>query len=164
MISSESLFRIIGELDAQRLEYALAGGFAYSLHVVPRATVDIDIVAVGRSLDQIEKAMGRVFTDVIRHKNAMRLSRMALYRIIGVQENEETVLDVIVPENESLTAGILSRRIAIDIEGRSVYVVSLEDLYILKHFSTRLQDRSDCEMIEKLHGQDMDREYINQWV
>ncbi len=164
MIYQYGLFRVLGELDSLKIEYALAGGFAYSLHVVPRATVDIDIVAVGRSIDDIEKAMGGVFTSVIRHRNAMRLSQLALSRIVGVKENEETILDIIVPENENLTASILRRRIKIEIEGRSVHVVSLEDLYILKHFSSRLQDQSDCEMMEKLHGSDMEQEYIRQWI
>ncbi len=161
---ADYLLSLCAQFDLSGAEYALAGGFAFSLHVAPRSTADIDIVAVAGSIDVIEKAMKNIFPRLIRHKNAIHLPGVLLYRLVGVQGDREIMVDVIVPENSLLLSSILERKVLIDFNGVNLPVVSIEDLYVLKNFSNRLQDKSDCEMIEEIRGPDLDREYIGRWI
>src|SRR5450432_3154182 len=53
----EELRGVIASLDGSGVPYALCGGLAMAVHGYPRATVDIDIVAMGSDLNRVEAAV-----------------------------------------------------------------------------------------------------------
>jgi predicted nucleotidyltransferase len=143
----------------------LAGGFAYGVHVEPRATVDIDLIIFGAgSADSIEAAMRDVFDSVYVNQRTMDYSRVRVRRYLGITAAEETVVDALEPLDSGFSRHIAERAMPIDFKGVRLHVVSREDLYLLKSASEREQDRLDARRLSETPAFDWDyvREMENQ--
>ncbi|MFO7782029.1 MAG: hypothetical protein R6W94_10430 [Spirochaetia bacterium] len=135
----------------------LAGGFAYGVHVEPRATVVIDLIIVGAgSADSIEAAMRDVFDSVYVNQRTMDYSRVRVRRYLGITAAEETVVDALEPLNSAFARHIAERAMPIDFKGVRLHVVSREDLYLLKAASEREQDRLDARRLSETPAFDWD--------
>ena len=49
----EELRKLITAFDERRIDYALCGGLAMAVYDHPRATIDIDLLILAESLDQV---------------------------------------------------------------------------------------------------------------
>ena len=49
----QELRKLIAALEEHQIDYALCGGLAMAVHDRPRATVDIDLLILSESLDQV---------------------------------------------------------------------------------------------------------------
>ncbi|MFP4375029.1 MAG: nucleotidyl transferase AbiEii/AbiGii toxin family protein [Spirochaetaceae bacterium] len=138
----------------------LAGGFAYGVHVEPRATVDIDLIIGGAgSADSIEAAMRAVFDSVYVNQRTMDYTRVRVRRYLGITAAEETVIDALEPVSSAFSRHIAERAMPIDFKGVRLEVVSREDLYLLKSASAREQDRLDAVRLSETPVFDWD--YVN---
>lgn len=141
-------------------ELVLAGGFAYGVHAEPRATVDIDVVVVGeRDADALEAAMRDVFDSVYVNRETMEYSRVRVRRYLGITGSEETVVDAIVPREERFALRMRERAERIEFHGAPMFVISREDLYLLKAGSAREQDGLDARRLAE--APDFDWNYVN---
>lgn len=165
MTIEDRLIAVIGAFEREGIKCPLAGGFAYGIHLVPRATTDMDFLAVSNiAPDAVETVLGKVFQSVIAHKEPMRMGFVDLWRFVGFDGMDESVVDMLVPLDREFAESAVSRTIYIPFRGVGIPVVSLEDLYILKKRSERHQDVHDCDMMEKIRGDSMDWEYIRRWM
>lgn len=164
MILEERLIAVVTSLGDANLPCALAGGFAYGIHIIPRATTDIDLIVVSTAeVERIEDALHRAFEKLIPHREFMAAGGVSIRRFVGFDDEQETIVDFIIPANHDFGVTILQRSVPLPFRGVDIPVVSLEDLYLLKKLSIRLQDLSDCEMIMKIKGSQMDWPYIDKW-
>jgi len=160
----EKLVSVVTSLSDANLACALAGGFAYGIHIIPRATTDIDLIVVSTAeVERIEDALHRAFDKLIPHREPMAAGSVSIRRFVGFDDEQETIVDFIIPSNHDFGVNILQRSVPLPFRGVDIPVVSLEDLYLLKKLSIRLQDRSDCEMMLKIKGPLMDWPYIDRW-
>ena len=53
----DQLKKIVQFLNKQRIDYALAGGLAFSALVEPRATMDIDILDFPKKVDTVKSKL-----------------------------------------------------------------------------------------------------------
>ena len=150
--------------EATGLSFALAGGFAYGIHVEPRATMDIDFCVVsGHEAEGVSRALHEVFEKVIPHKKPMIFGQVSLYRYVGLRGGSEFVADLLEPHNAAYSESIIDRKNMIGFGEYSIPVISIEDLYILKKLSSRKRDAVDCEMIEESFPSLINDEYIKTW-
>jgi uncharacterized membrane protein YciS (DUF1049 family) len=160
-----TLAELLAELDHRNVLYALAGGWAFSALVEPRATTDIDLLILLDSPSQqgIQSLVSPIFTSIIVHPRPMKLKGVSIWRCLGLRNQQEVVLDFLLADSDFLKSA-LARRRQIFLGGQQVAVLALEDLMLMKMVAGRLQDLADLEKIEtrktELH---VDWAYIERW-
>ena len=156
---------LITDFNRRGIQYALAGGWAYSALVEPRATTDIDVLLLLEqpSRDQLHSLLVPLFDSIIVHPAAMVFRGISIWRCVGILQNQEVVIDLLLADSEYLR-NALSRRRQILLGDVPVSILALEDLIILKTLAGRLQDQADLEKIrlrqDELH---IDWTYVEEW-
>lgn len=144
----QELLRLRDALDEARIEYALCGGLAMSVHGFPRATVDIDLLIRAEDYPRVEDvAAGLGFTF---KANPMTFSggAMEIRRIskIDSTDGEVLMLDLlfVTPASEDVWR---TRDVHVW-HGRPLSVVSRAGLIALKRFRSSKLDLADIEHLE----------------
>ncbi|MDH4081693.1 MAG: nucleotidyltransferase [Nitrospira sp.] len=162
---AQTLSSLITDFNRRGIQYALAGGWAYSALVEPRATTDIDVLLLLEqpSRDRLQSLLSSLFDSIIVHPAAMVFHGISIWRCVGVVKNQEVVIDLLLADSDYLRTA-LARRRQILLGDVSVSILSLEDLILLKTLAGRLQDQADLEKIslrqDELH---IDWTYVTEW-
>jgi hypothetical protein len=162
---AQTLSTLITNFNRRGIQYALAGGWAYSALVEPRATTDIDVLLLLEhpSRDRLQALLSSLFDSTIVHPAAMVFHGISIWRCVGVLKNQEVVIDILLADSEYLQTA-LSRRRRILLGELPVSILTLEDLILLKTLAGRLQDQADLEKIrlrqDELH---VDWTYVGEW-
>jgi hypothetical protein len=162
---AQTLSTLITNFNRRGIQYALAGGWAYSALVEPRATTDIDVLLLLEqpSRDRLQSLLSSLFDSTIVHPAAMVFHGISIWRCVGVIKNQEVVIDMLLADSEYLQTA-LSRRRRILLGDLPVSILTLEDLILLKTLAGRLQDQADLEKIrlrqDELH---VDWTYVGEW-
>ena len=145
----EELRTLIAALDKHEIEYALCGGIAMAIFGRPRATVDIDLLILAESLDEmIEVAKALDYT--IRGLDMSFASEaIEIRRISKIDQETGFVLSLdmllVTPQIQE----IWDSRVRADWEGGKLSVVSRDGLIALKKLGGRPQDFADiCSLME----------------
>lgn len=146
----EELKTIITALAAHRIEYAICGGLAVSIHTEPRATQDIDMLVLASDLPACQDAVrGLGFT---KFGEPMRLASGAvqLQRLVKPEPGGEdlVMLDLLLVDSPQLT-DVWATREAFEWEGQRVWVVSRQGLVALKQLRGSPQDLADIARLER---------------
>lgn len=164
-ILTQALFDLIAEFNRRGVAYALAGGWAYSALVEPRATTDIDLLIL---LDQpsrntLQSLVSSLFDSTVIHPAPMVFRGLSIWRIVGIRRDQEILVDLLLADSVYLrTALERARRVTLGL--LSVPVLAIEDLIVLKTLAGRLQDRADLEKIRMREGElQIDWTYVEQW-
>jgi hypothetical protein len=160
-----ALLQIIRHLNQEHADYALAGGWAYSALVEPRATTDIDLLIM--LPDASEETIGRLFSplfdSVVPHSRPMRFQHLSIWRVVVIQHEQDIVVDLLMADSDFLR-GALGRKQRIDFQGQTVPILTIEDLVLLKTLAGRLQDLADLEKIKQRQAElQVDWNYIEFW-
>jgi hypothetical protein len=143
----EELRTLIAALDEHKIEYALCGGIAMAIFGRPRATVDIDLLILAESLDEmIEVAKALEYT--IRGLDMSFASEaIEIRRISKIDQEMGFVLSLdmllVTPQIQK----IWDSRVRADWEGGKLSVVSREGLIALKKLGGRPQDFADISTL-----------------
>ncbi|MDF0651359.1 MAG: hypothetical protein P0121_07815 [Nitrospira sp.] len=162
---ADTLAKLLVELDRRNVLYALAGGWAFSALVEPRATTDIDLLILldSPSQQRIQSLVSQVFTSIIVHPRPMKLKGLSIWRCTGLHNTHEVVVDFLLADSEFLKSA-LARRRQIFLGSQQIATLALEDLMLMKMIADRLQDQADLEKIEMNKTQlQIDWSYIEQW-
>ncbi len=160
-----ALSDLITEFNRRGVAYALAGGWAYSALVEPRATTDIDLLVLldQPSQDTLHSLVSPLFDSTVIHPAPMVFRGLSIWRIVGIRRGQEILVDLLLADSVYLQTA-LGRARAVSFGALSVPVLTLEDLIILKTLAGRLQDRAD---LEKIHEREADLHidwaYVEQW-
>jgi hypothetical protein len=160
-----ALSDLISDLNRRGVPYALAGGWAYSALVEPRATTDIDLLMLIEhpSREAIRELLSTVFTSLVVHPTPMRFRGVSIWRTVGIRQNMEVIVDLLLTDSEFLRH-VLARRHTVHFRDLSVPILMLEDLILLKMLAGRLQDQADLAKIRErevdLH---VDWAYVDRW-
>ena len=139
----EELRSLIKRLDEDQIDYALCGGLALALYGIPRATVDIDILAQREDLEKIQKIAHGL--EYILKANPMTFARGAI-EIHRVSKKDEEAGDwfsldflLVTPPLKE----VWETRQEVKWEEGKLWVVSREGLIFLKSLRGRGQDLDD---------------------
>ena len=150
------LLRLVKKLRQNKVDFAVAGGYAVSLHGAVRGTIDVDLVAswTGNQLSQLESTLtglGLVSRLPITAKEvfAFREEYLAKRNLVAwsfVNPNLRTELVDIL-----LTTDLAKLKTkTVKVQGVAVPIVALADLIEMKREADREQDRNDVAALEKL--------------
>ena len=156
---------LITDFNRRSVTYALAGGWAYSALVEPRATTDIDLLILldPPSREQIQTLVSSLFDSTIIHPSPMVLQGISIWRIVGIRSEQEVVIDFLLADSAYLRTA-LERRHMVGFGALQVPMLSIEDLVILKIVAGRLQDRADLEKIRAREADlRIDWSYVDRW-
>ena len=159
----EALLRVAETCERNGIEYALAGGFAYAIYCTPRATVDIDIVAVGDPA-RLEAALISAFATVYRNTVPMEYPLVRVHRFLLIDTDEEIVLDALEPTRTSFGAEVAAHTRNVEFRKHTVRVVAPEHLYAMKRSSSRPQDQLDADELLASVGDSFDPSLVDRWI
>ena len=161
----QALSTLIAEFNRRGLNYALAGGWAYSALVEPRATTDIDLLMLVEqpSREGIHFLLSSLFDSTVVHPAPMVFHGISIWRSVGIRSDQEVVIDLLLADSDYLKTA-LSRRRTVALGELNVPILAIEDLIVLKTLAGRLQDQADLEKIrarqDELH---VDWSYVEGW-
>jgi predicted nucleotidyltransferase len=150
------LLRLVKKLRHHKVDFAVAGGYAVSLHGAVRGTMDVDLIVTWREsqLIQVEAALislGLVSRLPVTAKEifAFRdeyLSKRNLVAWSFVNPNQPSELVDIL-----LTADLARIETkTVNVQGVAVPITAIDDLIEMKRAAGREQDRADVAALEKL--------------
>jgi Nucleotidyltransferase of unknown function (DUF6036) len=162
-----SFFRKITDvLDEYQIPYMLSGSIALGLYTVPRMTRDIDFIVhlESKNLDLFVNSFKEGFyCDRDAVKDALE-GPIKMFNIIDHETNYKA--DFVVLKDDPFRQEEFKRRLKVDYFGKTVYVVSPEDLLISKLIW--IQDFQSAVQIEDIKSlvfvESLDWEYISKWV
>ena len=161
---TDQLKRIVQFLNKQKIDYALAGGLAFSALVEPRATMDIDLIVMikEKQLNDFKDLLKHEFESIITHKEPVQFNLVKIWRVINFIEDREMIFDFILAESK-FHKNAIERAFEIDFFGSKLKVITLEDLILLKNCANRTQDLADLDKIYETYDDDIDYGYLKFW-
>lgn len=140
----EDVLRVAELLEAERVEYALIGGYALALQGIVRLTEDVDIL-VEPSVENARRwvaALSKLPDGAARELAGDDTLHEEPY---AIRINDEFTVDVMNSASGFTWQDLLPYRTRID----GISVLSLEGLHRMKE-NGRLKDRADAEAIRKV--------------
>ncbi|MHA1803056.1 MAG: DUF6036 family nucleotidyltransferase [Promethearchaeota archaeon] len=155
-------FEILSSLYNNKIKYLIVGGLAVNLHGIPRVTQDLDIIMslkknnILKFIDMLEE-LGyvprlpidphdllnpKIVRDWIDNRN---LKAFTFYNKIDNYKEIDLVLAHPLNFDQAF-----EKRIKKKVEDIEIYLISLDDLIIMKKKAGRKQDLSDVKLLEKL--------------
>jgi hypothetical protein len=150
------LERVVEALEARKVAFALAGGYAVALHGAVRGTVDVDLVIRLRKNDFVAaeaalKGLGLLprlpvtAEEVFQFREEYIEKRNLIAWSFVNPDHPIEIVDILLTED--LTSHEVIR---IRAAGRQIPVLALEDLVLMKKRSGRPQDLEDVRALESL--------------
>ena len=157
--------KITDVLNEYEIPYMLSGSVAMSLYIVPRATRDFDFIIhlqpkdIDRFVDNFKEGY---YCDKEAIEDAVRTRSM--FNIIDHASGFKA--DFVVLKNDLFRQNEFSRRISMEFYGKTIYVVSPEDLIISKLIWIQdFQSPVQMEDIKNLSLSDnLDWTYVYLWI
>lgn len=153
--------------EARGFRYAIMGGIAARVLGIPRPTYDVDFtLAVSRDLlpELFDAAENAGYHVPVAYRSGWidSVAGMPIIKL-GMQLGALGIdIDVFLAES-SFQESMLARRSQHDIGGKLVWLVSPEDLIVLKVLANRDRDRGDVQDVLFMQGE-LDREYMRHWT
>ena len=154
--------------DSRGLKYAILGGLAARALGVPRPTYDVDFtVAVSRSdlpsLFDAAEELGYTVPAAYRAGWIDNVGGMPFVKF-GVAIAERSVdIDVFLAESAYLQTVLFRRQREVVEDDDEAWIVTAEDLIVLKVLSGRPRDAIDVQDVLFMQGE-LDREYMRHWA
>lgn len=163
----DALHEFVDLFEEHGYQYAIMGGIAVRVLGIPRPTYDVDFtLSVSRAqlpaiFDAAENA-GYHVPVAYRSGWVDSVAGMPIVKL-GMQLGENGIdIDVFLAESE-FQKSLLERRSKHDVGGRLVWLVSPEDLILLKVLANRDRDRGDIQDVLFMQGE-LDRAYMTEWA
>lgn len=157
--------KIVDVLNENNIPYMLSGSIAMGVYIVPRATRDFDFVIHLQPKDIDGFAANfkdGYYCNINSVKDAVK--QQSLFNIIDHASGYKA--DFVILKNEDFRQEEFNRRVEMEYLGKSVYLVTVEDLLISKLIWIQvLQSAIQIQDIKNLAELDtLDWEYINKWI
>ncbi|MEX2091852.1 MAG: nucleotidyltransferase [Pirellulales bacterium] len=164
---TDTLHALVELLDQLSIEYAVMGGFAVRAHGVPRPTYDIDVTIVlerQRLPELFDRLRDYDFAIPEAYETGWvdRIKDMPLLKLRRYIRGESLDVDLFIAESE-FQAEVIKRRSRVDADGRILWVVSPEDLVLLKLLAGRPRDLGDVADVLFMQGK-LDDVYMRRWA
>ncbi len=143
----EELDGLISALNENKIEYAVCGGLALTIHGFPRATFDIDILIRPESLERAYEIAAEKGYDIRGLDISFKERAVEIQRISKIDDNGEVLsLDLLLVTPQ--VQDVWETREKIDFLGNQLSVVSQIGLIKMKMLAGRLQDLADIERLK----------------
>jgi hypothetical protein len=159
--SAADLARDIADvLEADGMPYAIGGAIALGFYTAPRGTRDVDVnvfVPPAEGLEALLRSLERVGFEANAPSATVRRSAIEEGQFRGAARGMR--VDVFVPAIDYY-ASLEARRRRVPLLGRPLWILSPEDLVVLKMLFFRRKDLADVEAVLTDQKPSLDREFI----
>jgi hypothetical protein len=164
---SEALAGAVAVLEGMGIPYAVMGGIAVRAHGLPRATYDVDIIAAiprDRLPEFFAALTDRDYTIPEPYQRGWvdEVAGMPLVKGRVYLQDRGVDIDLFLAETDFQKRVLERRQKAVTSEG-AVWIVSVEDVLLLKLLANRLRDRADVLDVLLAQGQ-LDEGYLQEWA
>ncbi|MDM7923406.1 MAG: hypothetical protein QUS14_14000 [Pyrinomonadaceae bacterium] len=143
----EEFTALTGELNRLGIDYAVCGGWAMSIHGLPRATVDIDLMVRSNDLEKAWKVAEQLGYDV--EGLPLHFDEVEIRRISKIDRETKNLLTVDFLLVTDALETIWAERELIEWELGGIWTVSRKGLIQLKALAGRPQDLIDIEKLSE---------------
>ncbi|MDQ3713536.1 MAG: nucleotidyltransferase family protein [Acidobacteriota bacterium] len=143
----EELDGLVSALNDNKIEYAVCGGLALTIHGFPRATFDIDILIRAESLEKAYEIAAKKGYDIRGFDMSFKEKAVEIRRISKIDDDGEVLsldLLLVTPKVED----VWETKETLIWQNRSLWIVSLEGLIKMKTLAGRAKDLNDIDRIE----------------
>lgn len=142
------LRRLVSDLDALGLRWALVGGLAVSARAEPRTTKDVDIVIAVSDDVGAERAVlelrQRGYGDAGQMLEHDATGRLATMRMVAPSAREAAAVVDLIFASTGIEPEIVAAATLVEVlPGTAVFVASLGHLLAMKVLAGRMQDAAD---------------------
>jgi len=153
--------------ERKRIPYVLMGGMAVASHGLPRPTHDVDFtIALPRErLPDFYRAateLGYTIPEDFQGGWVDQVAGMPLVRVQGWVRGKPVDIDLFLAESR-YQREVLRRKVRAQVERLEAWLISPEDLILLKLIAGRPRDYGDIADILFVQGQ-LDEAYLRQWA
>lgn len=168
MTVQDLLVRLVAALEAAGIPYMLTGSYASSLHSIPRATRDLDII-IFPNRDQLTRFLqslpsSEYHSDPVDAIDALR--HRGQFNIIDYATGWK--VDFIIPSFDEFQIEEFERRQVIEVNGLQLSVASPEDIVIAKLRWAKIGESErqveDAATVIRLQGAKLDIAYVERQV
>lgn len=156
------LRKLIESLPSSTPPYCLIGALALSAWGQPRATKDIDLLILLNEASQEELLRELASSGFLKDEAWSEHNPMLQGAMVRLQSGNVPI-DLLVPR-DAQEEEALSRRRMIEVEGLSLWIVSPEDLVLMKLKAGRPYDFGDVVTVIGRQGDALDIEYLFCWA
>lgn len=164
----EFLRRVIAGLESSGIAYMLTGSLASSVHGIPRATNDVDLV-IAPSRDQLlsfVRLFERAGFYVTWEEASRALARRDQFNVVDFRNGWKA--DLIVLKKRDFSVAEFSRREHAEIEGIPLMIATPEDVLLAKLEWAKMggsqRQLVDAAGILEMQGEHLDTAYVERWV
>jgi hypothetical protein len=152
-------------LDALGVRWLVGGSVASSILGLPRATLDIDLVADLRGV-HVTALYDALIANYYVDRDTMRWATSTRRSFNAIHQESMIKVDVFCAGDDALTRGELDRRVFVDLAIGRVPVCSSEDIILQKLVWSRDAGGSERQWrdaigVVQIRGADLDRGYID---
>lgn len=146
----EEFKSIVSALEDHGIDYAVCGGLAMAIHGLPRATVDIDLLILGKSLEEVRELARTLGYTIEALPMTFSHGTVEIRRVSKIHEETGIVLslDMLLVTPEIID--VWQSRIEMSWESRSLWTVSRLGLMALKSLRSSAQDLADIERLKEI--------------
>jgi hypothetical protein len=163
----QALQDFVRVFNTLRIPYVVMGGLAVRAYGVPRPTYDVDVMLAidGDELPSLYSAVEEAgYTVPASYRTGWvdRVGGMPLVKFRIYRPNGSIDVDVFIVETD-YQREIMKRRRLADLELGKTWVISPEDIVLLKLIAGRYRDLGDIEDIRTMEGE-LDVDYLRYWA
>lgn len=162
------LARLARALEKAGIPYMFTGSLASSVHGMPRASNDFDVVIAPlpeqlRSLKALLPE-SQYYFDIDDALDALK--HMRQFNVIDLSSGWK--IDLIVRKSRPFSLAEFDRRFQLEFEGLSLFMASAEDVLLAKLEWAKLgaseRQIEDAAGILRIRSNELDRDYLERWV
>jgi hypothetical protein len=164
----EGVFHDFVELfERLNVPYAVMGGLAVRAHGIPRPTYDVDLTILvdrGQLSGVIDEIRGLGYDVPEQYDKGWvdKVSGLPFIKAATFIEGRSLVADIFLAETDFLRS-LISRRIRDTVNGFEAWLVTPEDLILLKLISNRPRDIADIADVLTMQLS-LDDQYLRHWA
>jgi hypothetical protein len=162
------LQRLTALLNTTDIPYMITGSYASSIHSIPRATRDLDIIIFPdrEQLTRFIRALPPEEYHADLDDAIDSLRRRSQFNVIDYATGWK--VDFIIPSFSDFNVEEFARRRTIDFAGMQLVVASAEDIVVAKLLWAKagesLLQVTDAANVVRLQGENLDLPYVEKWV
>ena len=142
----EEFFKLVAQLNAVGVDYAVVGGIAMAFHAEPRFTRDIDILIPADALSSVAPTMNALDYEATSTPWTFSGTPITRHRFARASGDDYLSVDFLVSDWPAIRQMIDDAVLAESDRGR-VKIVRKNDLIALKRLRNSAQDQADIDRL-----------------
>lgn len=143
----DELRKLVAVLDDREVDYALCGGMAMGVHGVARTTIDIDLLILSNSLEEVFEIAKTLGYNIRGKDMSFANGAVEIRRVSKIDSEDGELLSLDLLLVTPATFGAWESRLKAEWEGGKLSVVSASGLIALKQLRRSDQDLVDIKAL-----------------